>query len=75
MRLAYDLELSPRELKAWSQSLGHESPLTSLGSYGALSREEQGDVMAHIAVRKSDPDAATEETLRQMMALLARRRS
>jgi integrase len=75
MHLAYDLELSPRELKAWSQSLGHDSPLTSLGSYGTLTREEQGDVMAAIGIRKSDPDAETEETLRLMMALVARRRS
>lgn len=49
MRLAYDLNLSPRELKAWSQNLGHESVLTSLGSYGTLSAHEQAEVMGAIS--------------------------
>lgn len=43
--LAYDLELGPRELKAWSQNLGHESMLTTLGSYGTLGAQEQAEVM------------------------------
>jgi integrase len=49
MRLAYDLRLSPRELKAWSQNLGHESVLTSLGSYGSLSAHEQAEVMGALS--------------------------
>ena len=55
IRLAYDLNLSPRELKAWSQNLGHESPLTSLVSYGALSPHEQADVMAALSRPKARP--------------------
>jgi type III restriction enzyme len=31
--LAYERDLTHRQLKAWSQNLGHESVLTSLGSY------------------------------------------
>ncbi|MBS0411432.1 MAG: tyrosine-type recombinase/integrase [Proteobacteria bacterium] len=52
MRLAYDLDLSPRQLKAWSQNLGHESVLTSLGSYGTLSSHEQADVLARIGSQR-----------------------
>jgi integrase len=47
--LAYDRELSPRDLKAWSQNLGHESVLTTLGSYGALSSTQQGEAMRRLA--------------------------
>jgi site-specific recombinase XerD len=43
--LAYDLNLGPREMKAWSQNLGHDSLLTTFGSYGKLSAHEQGEVI------------------------------
>jgi integrase len=52
--IAYDLKLGPRELKAWSQNLGHESILTTLGSYGGLSEREQSEVMAGLATRLGD---------------------
>lgn len=52
VQLAYDLNLGPRELKAWSQNLGHESMLTTLGSYGALSPTEQAEVMGSLASRR-----------------------
>lgn len=35
--------------KAWSQNLGHESMLTTLGSYGTISRHRQGEIMRSIA--------------------------
>ncbi len=73
MRLAYDLNLGPRQLKAWSQNLGHESVLTSLGSYGALSGHEQADVMGAIA-RQGDPKDDAAATLTAIQAVLARSR-
>ncbi len=36
---------TPEEFKAWSQNLGHESPLTTFTSYGTLSLQRQGEVM------------------------------
>ncbi len=42
----YRRELSIAEFKAWSQSLGHESALTTLTSYGTLSLQEQGKLIA-----------------------------
>jgi integrase len=50
MRLAYDLNLGPRDMKAWSQNLGHESVQTSLTSYGALSVHEQGEAMRRLSL-------------------------
>ncbi len=37
----YARELSPSQVRAWSQNLGHMSPKTSLVSYGRLTIEEQ----------------------------------
>ena len=73
MRLAYDLNLGPRELKAWSQNLGHESVLTSLGSYGALSAHEQADVMARIAP-DDRPDGDELQAIANQLEQIARRR-
>lgn len=57
MRLGYDLDLTARELKAWSQGFGHTSPLTTLVSYGALGEHEQAAVMAGLTHRsKASPD-------------------
>jgi hypothetical protein len=45
-QLAYSLQLSPEQLKAWSQNLGHASVLTTLGAYGHVSSERQGEILA-----------------------------
>ena len=42
MQIAYQRKLTPAQLKAWSQNLGHESLLTSLTSYETIPLEEQG---------------------------------
>jgi integrase/recombinase XerD len=52
--LAYDLNLGPRDMKAWSQNLGHESVLTTLGSYGTLSQNEQADIMRRLVSQRPD---------------------
>lgn len=39
---------TPEELKAWSQNLGHEGVLTTLGSYGKVSDHRQAEIMAHL---------------------------
>lgn len=72
MQLGHDLNLTVRELKAWSQSLGHESVLTSLTSYGALRPDEQGEVMAAVTTRRETPDAAMQALARQVAAEIAR---
>jgi integrase len=53
--LAYDLKLNPHDLKAWSENLGHEAVLTTLGSYGGLSERDRAETMARLA--KTQPAA------------------
>lgn len=65
--LAYELKLGPRELKAWSQNLGHESVLTTLGSYGALGQQEQADVMAGLTEPTDGGDAETVALARRLI--------
>ncbi|MEZ5895293.1 MAG: tyrosine-type recombinase/integrase [Parvularculaceae bacterium] len=50
--LAYDLNLSLREAKAWSQNLGHEKPMTTWTSYGKIDDFQTAEIMAGLA-RKS----------------------
>ena len=71
MHIAYELDLSAKEMKAWSQNLGHESVQTSLTSYGSLSLEEQAGVLASLAHdRTGEPD--NEALLRQLALALKR---
>jgi integrase len=73
MRLAYDLNLGPLEMKAWSQNLGHDGVLTSFTSYGALGIEEQGRVMAAIAQRPANDVTGIDPAMLLEMAALALR--
>lgn len=64
MQIAYQRKLTPAQLKAWSQNLGHESLLTSLTSYGNLPLEMQGQLIA-----ESGPKSEEEEELEQARAI------
>jgi hypothetical protein len=64
-------------MKALSQNLGHDSPLTTLGHYGKLTRERQGEVLQELA-RKSPAktrDDMTEEDLLEALASKIRGRA
>lgn len=39
---------TPEEFKAWSQNLGHESPITTFTSYGYVPVNRQGDIIKGI---------------------------
>lgn len=49
--------LKHRELKAWSQNLGHSGVLTSLLSYGEMTFDDQADAMASMAELGEDEQA------------------
>jgi len=68
VRLAYERNVGQRELKAWSECLGHSSIHTTLGSYGALSTHERAEVMASLANDGDDND----ETLAALASQLSR---
>jgi hypothetical protein len=50
---------TPEEFKAWSLNLGHEQVLTTLSSYGQVSRDRQAELMRGLAARpdRSAPNA------------------
>ncbi len=73
VQVAYDRKLDIEALKAWSQNLGHESCLTTLSSYGAISPMRQAEIIRALA----KPDDATEglfasEMLRRLADKLER---
>jgi integrase/recombinase XerD len=68
-QFAYRLQLSPEELKAWSQNLGHASVLTTLGAYGHVSPERQSEVLAALPQFGQPLDDG--EAIRQAAAKLA----
>jgi integrase len=57
-QLAYQLKLDPEQLKAWSQNMGHDKPLTTFNSYGQVSVERQAEIIGSLAETK--PTAMSE---------------
>ena len=72
-RRAFDLNLTPRELKAWSLSLGHTSVLTTLTSYGHLTEQEQTETMRGIAIKAARPMDDDDAVLKQALTIMTRR--
>ncbi len=64
-QLAYQRQLAPEQLKAWSQNLGHENVLTTLGSYGRVSSERQGEV---IEALRQPPETPANEDMKAQLA-------
>ena len=61
MALAYEMELSGEEIKAWSQNLGHEKLDTSVNNYGPVSLDRQRIRMLamHEKPAKAESERAT----------------
>jgi integrase len=45
---------TPEEFKAWSQNLGHESPLTTFASYGEVAIPRQGEIIRGLTTPEDD---------------------
>lgn len=56
---------TPEQFKAWSQNLGHESPLTTFTSYGKVSLHRQGELIRTAVARE-----AQDEKLDRMLELM-----
>ena len=56
MALAYEMNLSGEEIKAWSQNLGHEKLDTSVNSYGPVSLDRQRARMLALHERHNTDD-------------------
>ena len=44
-QFSYTLNLSPEQLKAWSQNMGHDHVLTTLTCYGQVPLDRQAKIM------------------------------
>jgi integrase len=47
---------TPRQIKAWSQNLGHENIATTLTSYGTIDPHQQGEVIGAISLETEGED-------------------
>jgi hypothetical protein len=58
---------TPRQIKAWSQNLGHENIATTLTSYGTIDPRQQGEVIGAISL---EPEAQGADLLSKIRALV-----
>lgn len=68
-QLAYQLNLSVEQFKAWSQNMGHEKPLTTLNGYGHVSLERQAEIIGSLGdEQQPQPSASMDERMAKMIA-------
>lgn len=60
-QLSYDLCKTPEHFKAWSQNLGHNSPLTTLTSYGKIPVGNQGKIIKNLGKSEEDRPVTRKE--------------
>jgi hypothetical protein len=75
MRVAYNRDLTHKQLKACSQNLTHEPVLTGVESYGTLSLDEQTALIGELVHENDGPDAEVLAIAKQLMSIRSRRRS
>lgn len=71
VRHAMTLDLSPEEMKAWSQNLGHEAVLTTFTSYGTVPSHRQGELISARATSPSVRELGNAEQVAALEAVLA----
>ncbi len=72
VQYAYQKGFSAEQMKALAQNLGHESPLTTFGSYGPLTRERQGEVIAGVGRQTAGVDLSQSTPAELARALSAK---
>ncbi|MFZ4125034.1 MAG: tyrosine-type recombinase/integrase [Rickettsiales bacterium] len=65
-QLAYKLQLTGEELKAWSQNMGHDSLLTTMNSYGHISSERQAEIIGGLG--KKPPATVSDDSMAESIA-------
>jgi len=71
VRHAFTLDLSPAQMKAWSQNLGHADVLTTFTSYGQLPSHRQGELIRQSG-SASGTNGVTKAELAAVKALIGR---
>jgi integrase len=72
VRHAMTLDLTPEEMKAWSQNLGHNDVLTTFTSYGKVAVHRQGELIRTGGVRRSVTSIDEDEFVAAVVARLRR---
>lgn len=67
VRHAMSLDLTPEEMKAWSQNLGHSDVLTTFTSYGAVPVHRQAELI-RAAGRKPASDPLDDPDIRALIS-------
>jgi len=68
IRHATTLDLTPEELKAWSQNLGHTDVLTTLLSYGQVPSHRQGELIHAASAARTKGAAIDDRALLEALA-------
>jgi integrase len=55
--LMHEVCRTPKEVKAWSQNLGHENVATTMNSYGTIDPHQQGEVIGAISIEPAGPES------------------
>jgi integrase len=71
VRHAMTLGLSPEQMKAWRQSLGHADVLTTFTSYGSVPAQRQGDLIRAAGQAKAGDDWTQDADVQAMLKALA----
>ena len=65
-QVGYKYCKTPEDFKAWSQNLGHSSPLTTFTSYGSIDEFNQGEIIKRLC-KNDNEKAATVKDLERLM--------
>lgn len=69
---AMSLDLSPEEMKAWSQNLGHADVMTTFVSYGRVPVQRQGDLIRAAGTRHAGRGIGDDDLLAALSARLGK---
>ena len=60
-RLGEQVCKTPEDFKAWSQNIGHESVMTTFGSYGEVAPQRQAEIICGLGDGRVDRDPTADE--------------
>ena len=65
------LDVSPEQMKAWSQNLGHADVLTTFNSYGAVPVHRQGELIRAAGPVPAGDDWAHDADVKALLRAIA----
>ena len=72
VQLGYQFCKTPEDFKAWSQNLGHSSPLTTFTSYGQIEENNQGEIIKKLGKIEENKPATLKDLERLLGHKLAK---